>query len=242
MTDAGLELEAGTGTAPAAGSKSSRPVEEREKRDDRDDRDRDDADDEPVVKKKKDRGSRGASIDPFALLAKIGGLATIPFAFGAFLVIVYLFMPLISTASELRAEGAIDRLKLDQEVDKRKALPKGKTTEQELDPDEAKKYREELDRMKLPEKYAPKFQAARDDVELAKISRKRTLWFDRYGMMAGFIFLMIGSLGYIIQSEPSIRRTVGAIVLCAQILIIFCMFGAGGCASTTADSIKAIAK
>jgi predicted Zn finger-like uncharacterized protein len=242
VTDAGLELDA----APAAGTGSKPapvPASVDDDRDDRD-RDRDDRDDEPVVKKKKGSASRGGgvSLDPLALLAKIGGLATIPFAFGAFLVIVYLFMPLISAAAELRAEGGIDRLKHKQEVEKRKALPKGKTTEQELNAEEAKKYQEELEKMKLPEKYAPLYQDARDNLADEQISRKRTLWFDRYGMMAGFIFLMIGSLGYVIQSEASIRRTVGAIILCAQMLIIFSMFGAGGCVNTAADSIKTIAK
>lgn len=198
-----------------------------------------DEDDEPVVKKGKgSKYARTPGVNPLAALAGIGGVPTVLFAFGAFLTIVYLFMPLISVASESRADGAVDQLEQEAKVEARKKLPKGKTNPRELTPEEATAYQAEL--VKINEKYQPKITEAKDSVEDAKISRKRSLWFDRYGMMFGFIFLMFGSLGYLLNPEPGIRRIVGAIVLLGQLIIIFLVFGAGGCVGTIGDGIKGL--
>ncbi len=235
VTDRGLEED--DGRPPAADPRSApapapAPAPARGAADD----DYED-EDRPVVRKKKEPRVSGPGINPLAALNAIGGISTILFAFGAFLVIVYLFMPLISVASESRAEGGVDQLNQEMKVEARKKLPKGKFDPRELSGEEATAYQAEYEKIK--EKYKPKLVEAGDSVEDAKISRKRSLWFDRYGMMFGFIFLMFGSLGYTLQSEGGvIRRIVGAIVLSAQILIIFMVFGAGGCVGTVGDGLK----
>jgi predicted Zn finger-like uncharacterized protein len=229
VTDAGLE-EDRPGGAPASDPK---PVPAAAAVAD------DDEEDEPVVKKGKgSKYSRGPGVNPLAALAGIGGVPTILFGFGAFLVIVYLFMPLISVAAESRADGGVDQLEQEARVEARKKLPKGKTSQRDLTPEEATAYNAEV--TKINEKYQPKITEAKEAVEDARISRKRSLWFDRYGMMFGFIFLMFGSLGYLLNPEPGIRRIVGAIVLMAQIIMIFLVFGAGGCVGTVGDGIKGL--
>jgi hypothetical protein len=67
-----------------------------------------------------------------------------------------------------------------------------------------------------------------DNVQDESISNKRALWYDRYGMMFGFLFLMAGSLGFLMPGHTVYRRILGTVVLGAQILIIFMVFAAGG--------------
>jgi hypothetical protein len=40
-------------------------------------------------------------------------------------------------------------------------------------------------------------------------------------MMIGFLFLAAAALGYLTPNQPPIRRVVGAIVIVAEVLLIF---------------------
>ena len=54
-------------------------------------------------------------------------------------------------------------------------------------------------------------------------ARSWRYWYE-WGMMWGFLFLGYASLGYLTPNQPTIRRVVGSIVLCAMILLIFIRF------------------
>ena len=92
VTEAGLEID-----APA--SAAARPVAVD---------DVVDVDEGEVVSSRRGKTSRrggGINIDPIKIFHDFGGIATVLFGFGAFLVIVFLFMPIIGTAAIQRAQG-----------------------------------------------------------------------------------------------------------------------------------------
>src|SRR4029079_1515790 len=71
---------------------------------------------------------------------------------------------------------------------------------------------------------------ADENVSYEVVSNKRAKWMERYGMMFGFLFLMAGSIGYMMPTQTGMRRILGTIVLAAQVLIIFIIFAVmGGC-------------
>jgi hypothetical protein len=41
-----------------------------------------------------------------------------------------------------------------------------------------------------------------------------------YGMMFGFLFLMVGSIGYMMPGQSTARRVLGTIVLAAQMVFM----------------------
>ena len=43
-------------------------------------------------------------------------------------------------------------------------------------------------------------------------------------MMAGFLFLAVAALGYLSPKQPPIRRVVGAVVIVAEVLLVFIKF------------------
>lgn len=164
------------------------------------------------------RGRRrygGPGVDFAQLLAEWGGLPTLFFGVGAFFVITFLFLPIIGDAAVDRAEGRVERLKLEWEAQERQ-MRKDKKSEEDIS-----KARETFDKRSV--EYA-------EDVRYERISNKRALWMERYGMLFGFILLMIGSLGYMTPNQPPIRRIVGAVVITAQMLIVFMIFAPQGCA------------
>lgn len=165
----------------------------------------------------RDRGRRAAGLgfNPLAALAKIGGIPTLLFGFGAFLVIVFLFMPIIGVAAVDRAQGAVERVDLQWKT-KEREMRKEKKQEEEIT-----KAREDFYKKRDKE-------ALDEDVGYERVSNKRSRWFEMYGMMFGFLFLMAGSIGYMMPEQTGVRRILGTVVLGTQVLIIFIVFAAGG--------------
>jgi predicted Zn finger-like uncharacterized protein len=154
-------------------------------------------------------------------LAKVGGVPTILFGVGAFLVIVYLFMPIIGQAAIQRAEAGREKLEQERDAKIKKLIPKGKTRE-ELTGDELTKFQEES--AKITKEYATQISEAEDDARAERTSNKRAVWFERYGMMFGFLLVMVGSLLYMMPDQPPVKRIVGAVVITAQMVLVFISF------------------
>ncbi|MBX9580329.1 MAG: zinc-ribbon domain-containing protein [Gemmataceae bacterium] len=156
-----------------------------------------------------------AGVDWRQTFRDLGGVPTLLFASGAFLVIVFLFQPLIGVAAVDRARGAAERLDLDWKVKERK-LRKEKKAE-----DDISKAREEFYKAQ-----------GKDEVDegaaYEAVSARRSRWLDLYGLMFGFLLLMAGSVGYTADRTSTVRRILGTVVLGAQMLIVFSMFAAGG--------------
>ena len=199
VTSTGLELDEPTAPLPSRSAPAPAPVELD-----------DDADDRP-----RRRPARGPSFDATKVFKDFGGVPSLLFGFGAFLVIVFLFQPIIGLAAVSRAEGTRERLDLEWAGQLRK-LQKDKKTPEDIET-AREKYFKDNDRDK-----------AEDYVGQERVSTKRSRWFEMYGMMFGFLFLMAGSLGYMMPEQTTVRRILGTVVLGAQMLIIFLVFGIGG--------------
>jgi hypothetical protein len=185
--------------------------------------------DAPRRRRDRDRDPhfQGHAFNPFDMLSRIGGLSTLLFGFGAFLVIVFLFMPIIGNAAVERVAAAKDKLEQERDAKIKKLVPKGKRLE-DLTTDERAKYTEDSE--KIRKEYEKQLSEAEDDARYEKISNRRSRWLEMYGMMFGFLFLMAGSIGYMSPEHSLMRRILGTVVLGVQMIVIFLAFsGIGGC-------------
>jgi hypothetical protein len=219
VTDAGLELDSGgTGTsAPAPAAAEDDPKPKKSSRADDDD----DFDDEPVVKKGKGNKYARSGGNP---LAAIGGVPTILFSFGVFLVIVCIAMPRIGEAANDRARAYVDKLDLDQKAKLEALMPKGK---KESDLTESEKNKINEDGKKIIEDYDKLIKEAKTDAKRTEIANRRDVWFERYGLMFGFLLVSFGCIGYLRTEQPLTLRIVAAVILGAMMLAMFGAFA--GC-------------
>jgi hypothetical protein len=79
---------------------------------------------------------------------------------------------------------------------------------------------EEL-RKKGREGWLKQKERLQDDVEELTVSADRSGYWYTWGMLLGFLFLAFAALGYLNPAQPTIRRVVGAIVIVAEVLLIF---------------------
>ena len=156
-----------------------------------------------------------AGLGRLPLLA--GRLADAPtwlFGIGAFLVIAFLFFPLINHAKVARAKTAIDagQLKEDRlERELKQKVDEGKN----ISPAD-----EEL-RKKVRQTWIKEKASLQDDAEELSLAARRSDYWYTWGMMLGFLFLAAAALAYLNPLQPPIRRVVGAIVIVAEVLLIF---------------------
>jgi hypothetical protein len=132
---------------------------------------------------------------------------TVAFTAGVFLVIVALFMPLIGKAKVERRTAAIteERLYTDDLI---KQLRAGKTANEE--------------RIKKVEEDWQKRREVLDlDVKYAEVGNQMSTYWDRYWLLFGFLLLGFGAIGFMRDTQPLIRRIVGAVVVTAQMLLVF---------------------
>lgn len=132
------------------------------------------------------------------------------FGLGAFLVIIFLFFPLINQAKVARAQSAIDA---------------GQALEDRLD----RQFREKKDasssaidqRQKAKENWTKERKRMEDELKDLELDVKGSSYRYTWGMMIGFLVLAVAALGYLDPAQPTIRRVVGAIVIVAEVLLIF---------------------
>jgi len=200
-------------SVPAAAPKS-RTMSKREVDDD------DDGDIDPPKKSKSSdesvgtKKSTGREIDMAKeFYWKYVDVPTILFGIGAFFILTFLFFPLIGKAKHERRVGALAEEKLDMEVDIRKLREK---------PGNEEKIK------KIEEEWAKRLPVLEADIRYADISNQRAGYFDRYGMLFGFVILMVGSLGMVRGDTHLVKRIFGAAVLGLQMLLVFSNL-LGGC-------------
>lgn len=144
---------------------------------------------------------------------RFGDVATWTFGVGAFLVIIFLFFPLINQAKVARAKAAVQAGQLREDRMERELKQKKDVTPAD----------EEL-RKKARDNWAKqKDRLSEDADELGLEARQSDYWYT-WGMMFGFLFLAAAALAYLNPAQPTIRRVVGAIVIIAEVLLIFIKF------------------
>lgn len=148
------------------------------------------------------------------LTGRFGDVATWLFGIGAFLVILFLFFPLINQAKLARAKAAIQagQLRDDRMERELKQKIQDKKDVGIADEELRKKAREAWTKQK------ERMQADLDELEL---DVKQSDYGYTWGMMFGFLFLAAAALGYLTPTQPPIRRVVGSIVIVAEVLLIF---------------------
>lgn len=186
-------------------------------------------DDDAVVKPK--RGKLGKNSRNYGgPLEGIGGVSTILFGLGTFLVIFFTFMPLIGAAAVDRAAINVEKLTNERDQKIKNLVPKGKRP-QDLTSDEQKKIQD--DTTKIMDDYSKKLIEAAEEAGAVRISNVRAVWLEKYGLMFGFLFLAFGCIGYLRSQQPLTLRIVAAVVLGAALLLVFgtALSGCGGGAS-----------
>lgn len=177
----------------------------------------DDAPLEPVPA----RANRPRGPNPIEL---VGGWPTALFGFGVFLVVVFTAMPLIGVAGSDRATALVEKLEFEKEVKLKALVPKGK---RESDLSDAEKTKYNDDKKKLEEDYDKRIEDAKNDARATKITNRRDVWYERYGLMFGFLFVAFGCIAYL-RTEPAlVLRIVAAVVLSVMMIVMFLTFG--GC-------------
>lgn len=147
------------------------------------------------------------------LYSKYVDIPTILFGVGAFLILTFLFFPMIGKAKHERRIGGLAEEKLDMEVEIRKLREK---------PGNEEKIK------KLEEEWTKRLPVLEADVKYAEISNQRAGYFDRYGLLFGFVLLMVGSLGMVRADTHLVKRIFGAAVLGLQMLLVLSSL-IGGC-------------
>jgi hypothetical protein len=160
-------------------------------------------------------------------LAKVGGIPTVLFSIGTFLVIWFTFMDPIGEAAITRASMSEKKIRLEQQAELKKLLPKGKKSPLELEGDEKKTYDDKA--KKINEDYEKRAEDAKEDAAVTEVDVRRSVRLDKYGQLFGFVFLAFGCIGYLRTEQPLIMRIVAATVLALMLLLIFNL-AAGGCA------------
>jgi len=131
------------------------------------------------------------------------------FGAGAMLVIVFAFFPLLDQfhADRLDAKIKIEQNKQNQADNA--AIRKNNPSEIDARAKERKRWIEET-KPKMEEDRA----AQQNEAQLNR-------WRDGWGMLIGFLLLGVASIAWLNPRQPPIKRVVGAIVICAEILLLF---------------------
>jgi len=179
----------------------------------------DDAEAEPRKKRKRDAEPAAPKVPGRELemakefYLKYVDIPTILFGIGAFFILTFLFFPMIGKAKHERRIGAIAEEKLEMEQEIRKLREKSGNEEKIK---------------KLEEDWTKRLPVLEGEAKAAEISNQRSGYFDRYGMLFGFVLLMIGSLGMVRADAHLVKRIFGASVLGLQMLLVFSNL-LGGC-------------
>jgi len=147
------------------------------------------------------------------LFLKYVDIPTILFGIGAFFILTFLFFPLIGKAKYERRVGGMAEEKLEMEGEIRTLREK---------PGNEEKIK------KIEENWSKRSPVLEADIKYTEISNQRAGYFDRYGMLFGFVLLMVGSLGMVRGDTHLVKRIFGAAVLGLQMLLVFSNL-LGGC-------------
>ncbi len=155
----------------------------------------------------------GRSVKALPTDMLLGLVAKICFGFGMFLVILFLFFPLMDLA---RADGIKAEISAGNNKVAFKGIPQGGPNEgEDSKRKDWEKAREKLDK----------------NLEEVHIASHRSRYWNLWGMMIGFFFLAGSSLSFLHPRNTTATKVVGAVILCAQAVLIFTAFVIGGTAA-----------
>ncbi len=160
-------------------------------------------------KKSYERAEGGGGVGE--MLKKLGGVPTILFCIGTFLIIWFTFMSYIGEASVARAKMSTAMMKLDMANELTRA--KG----------DAEKVK------KIMEDYGKRGEEASKDAFETQVDNVRAVRNERFGQLLGFLFLAFGCIGYLRSEQPPIIHYVAGFILASMMLVVFAQTsGCGG--------------
>jgi hypothetical protein len=139
---------------------------------------------------------------------------TLLFAVGVILVSWFVMMPTIGSANVDRRTAALGEQTLEHAAFLKKLRDRNADPKQITEAEEAWKTRREM---------------LQDEVKLAEFSRARGAYWDRYGLLLGYLTVAIGAIGWTRADQPLVRRIVGAVILAGQLLLAFQTVSPVGC-------------
>jgi hypothetical protein len=175
------------------------------------------------------QNSPADGLSPFnrSLGAVIGPTCTTLLGIGTVFIIVFLFFPLIDQAKIARRTALIEegdlRLKRQSGDFNQKGVgqpPFDKMKGGAMDDAAIKQERRRLETEKWERDKVPLQQ----DVDEAKVSFRRSLYWYHWGTLFGFLILAVAALGYLHPSQSTIRRTIGAVVITGEVVLAFVAF------------------
>ncbi len=140
-----------------------------------------------------------------ALTNAVTVFSTVLFTLGALLVILFLFLPVIDQTAVTR-QRALARTAEQREKDKKSERPFGVDGDGEATA--TAKKRASLD----------------GDPDEARLAAQRSFYGYSIGMLFGFLLLAGGSIGYLAPSQSTPRKVVGAVVISAQMVLVFVVY------------------
>lgn len=146
--------------------------------------------------------------DRMGLFRKYVDIPTGVFAVGVVLVLWFLFMPLVGSAKLKWYTARIDDEQLAHDTELKRLKEKGPAENVTKSEDDWRKRKEKLDA----------------DVQWVQINNRQTEYWDRYGMLGGFIFTALGAIGLLMTHQPTVKKVVGAVVVCAMMILVFVNF------------------
>lgn len=129
---------------------------------------------------------------------------TLTFACGSVLVLLFVLLPLIQSAGVERRTALLTEATLEHAAAVKRLRERNADGKATADAEEAwQRRREQL----------------QDDVKLAEAARARDLYWSRFGLLFASLVLAVGAIGWTRPDQPLTRRTVGAVVLAAMLLL-----------------------
>ncbi len=139
---------------------------------------------------------------------------TVLFLAGVGLVLCFVLMPSIAAANVERRTARLGEAMLDHAAYIKKLREKGADPKQVAEAEEAwQARREEL----------------QNDVKYAEFARGRGAYWDKYGLLLGYLVLAAGAVGWTRPDQSLVRRVLGAVVLAVQLLLAFQTVTPAGC-------------
>jgi hypothetical protein len=164
------------------------------------------------MRKAREHGRRlAAGFDSQGLLARIGGIPSLLFGIGIFLVVFTGFQEAIGRAKIERRVAQYSEAKVDHD----KEIDTINGNKDLRESDRAERTKKETERWEKEEKSLKADQAA------SASANQRSGYVDKYVLMFGFLLIAFGCLGYLRAEFPVLLRVVAGVILTAMVLGLF---------------------
>lgn len=163
-------------------------------------RDEEDEDDDPPK----------PSVNVGELFQKYVDVPNVVFAVGVVLVLWFLFMPIINAAGTRWYTARVEDEQQAHDEEMKRLKEKGPADGVTKEDERWRKRKEVLDA----------------SVVKAGITARQSEYWDRFGLLGGFIVTALGSIGLLMSHQPLVKKVVGGVVVAAMMLMVFYQFTA----------------